>query len=172
MGTINLLNLKNLIIETGGLNASVLADLVKSDLSELEHLEIWLGTSDYGCTITESDLKPILHGDFPKLKYLGLKNYHLQSELAQQLQGVPILNNIETLDLSMGILKDDGAEALYNNEALLNLKHINCRRHYISAEWQSKLKEKFAAQRIDLSYAEKPYVYDDGEVYHYVEIGE
>jgi len=171
LGTINLPNLKNLIIETGGLDKTVLADIIKSDLSKLEHLEIWLGTYEYGCSITEGDLKPLLHGNFPKLKYLGLKNYHLQSELAQQLQGAPILNNIEILDLSMGILKDDGAEALYNNAALLNLKHINCRRHYISTEWQRKLKEKFTSQKIDLSYAQKPDKYKD-EVYYYVEIGE
>ena len=172
LGTINLPNLKNLIIETGGLDAKVLEDIAKSKLTTLEYLEIWLGTEDYGGTVKESDLKPILEGDFPNLKYLGLKNYDFQSELAKQLQGAAILNAIDILDLSMGILKDDGAEALYKNEALLNLKHINCRRHYISSEWQSKLKEKFAAQNINLSDAEDAYEYDEEEAYYYVEIGE
>jgi len=66
---------------------------------------------------------------------------------------------------------NDGAEALYNNEALLNLKHINCSWHYISTEWQGKLKEKFAAQKIDLRGEEEPHVVND-EVCYYVEIGE
>ena len=171
LGKINLPNLKNLIIETGGLNSDVLLDIANSDLPCLEHLELWLGTDDYGCTIDIEDLKRILNGDYPNLKYLGLKNYHQQNELAQNLKGTAVLKKIETLDLSMGTLTKVGAEALYNNEELLNLKHINCRYHYISHEWQKKLKEKFAAQNINLDDMEE--ADEDGEdTYYYVEIGE
>ena len=119
LGNIQLPKLKHLIIETGGLNASVIHDIAKSDLKNLEHLEIWLGTDDYGCNIKIEDLQPILNSSYPKLKYLGLKNYYLQDELAKHLKGASILKNIEVLDLSMGVLKDEGAEALYNNDDLL-----------------------------------------------------
>ncbi len=171
LGKIDLPNLKNLIIETGGLNDDVLSDIVTSNLAHLEHLEIWLGTDDYGCTITIEDLKPLLNGNYPKLKYLGLKNYHQQDALADALQGASILATIETLDLSMGTLTDKGAEALFNNEALLNLKHLNCRRHFITDKWQEQLTKKFAGQNINLVDAEQADEYDD-EVYYYVEIGE
>ena len=171
LGKINLPNLKNLIIETGGMRSEILFDIANSELTGLEHLELWLGIDDYGCTIEVEDLKRILNGDYPKLKYLGLKNYYKQDELAQNLKGTAVLKNIETLDLSMGILKDTGAEAMYNNEELLNLKYINCRHHYISEEWQAKLKAKFAAQNINLKEANKADVYGD-DVYYYVAIGE
>jgi len=121
--------------------------------------------------VTIKDLKPILNGNYPKLKYLGLKNYDDEDLIAKELQNAGILKTIEILDLSMGILKDEGAEALYNNDALLNLKHINCRHHYMSNEWQAKLKTKFAAQNINLADQENAYKYDD-EASYYVEIGE
>jgi len=171
LGKIDLPNLKNLIIETGGLSDGVVSDIAASNLENLEHLELWLGTENYGCTIKIEDLMPLLNGKYPKLKYLGLKNYYQQDALAGALQGASILETIETLDLSMGTLTDKGAEALYNNDALLNLKHINCRHHYITDKWEQQLKEKFAAQNINLRDGEEADEYDD-EVYYYVEIGE
>jgi len=171
LGKINLPNLKNLIIESGGLPVEVVKDIVASNLNELEHLEIWLGTEGYGGTVSIEDIKPILNGNYPKLKYLGLKNYDDEDLIAKELQGASILKNLETLDLSMGVLKNKGAEALYNNDALLNLKHINCRHHFISDEWQAKLKTKFAAQNINLADQEDADE-DDDEAYYYVEIGE
>lgn len=171
LGEINLPNLKNLIIESGGLDKEIISDIVKSNLENLEHLEIWLGTENYGCTIKAEDLLPILNGNYPNLKYLGLKNYHQQDDLAEALQGASILATIEILDLSMGTLTDKGAAALHNNEALLNLKYLNCRHHFISDEWEKQLEEKFVAQNINLTDGEDPYQYDE-EAYYYVEIGE
>jgi len=150
LGQINLPNLKNLIIETGGLNADVINDIYNSNLPNLKHLELWLGAYYYGCTVEVEQLQAILDGKFSDLKYLGLKNYEKQDELIQKLQGASILNDLDTLDVSMGILTDKGAEALYNNNALLRLQHINCRYHYISDEWKKKLKTKFAKQNINL----------------------
>jgi len=171
LGKIDLPNLKNLIVETGGLDKSVISDIINSNLINLEHLEIWLGTDEYGCTIETDELMPILNGTYPILRYLGLKNYHEQNDLAKKLKGASILKTIDTLDISMGVLHDEGAEALFNNEDLLNLKHINCRSHFFSAAWQEKLKVKFSGQNINLEDGRDAYDYDD-EAYYYVEIGE
>jgi len=168
LGKIDLPKLKNLVVESGGINASVIRDICDSDLPNLEYLDLWLGTDDYGCTVEVRDLTPILFGKFPKLKYLGLKNYHKQDELAKALKSAPVLKYIDILDLSMSILKDEGAEALYYNDDLLRLQHINCRHHFISDEWIAKLKTKFAAQNINLDDQEDS---EDGEWY-FVEIGE
>jgi len=170
LGVINLPKLKNLVIETGGLNKEVIEGICKSNLPSLEHLEIWLGTEDYGCNIKIADLKPILQGKFPNLKYLGLKNYHLMDDLAVALKDAPIISTLKTLDISMGILKDTGAKALYENDDLLKLDHLNCRYHFISEEWISKLKSKFSNQNINLDDNEKQYEGD--EEWFYVEIGE
>jgi len=170
LGKINLPNLRHLVIETGGLRSDIIFDIAKSNLTNLEHLEIWLGTDEYGCTVDVEDLKRILNGDYPKLRYLGLKNFHQADELAQILKGTAALKKIEILDLSMGTLTDKGAEALLNTDELITLKHINCRFHFISDEWQAKLKNKYAAQNINLTDANRADEY--GEVYYYVQIGE
>jgi predicted DNA-binding WGR domain protein len=168
LGKINLPNLKNLIIETGGLGHDVIEDIVNSNLEGLEHLEIWLGTDEYGCDITSKHLKSILNKQYPNLKYLGLKNYYLVDEVAQNIGNAPIVKNIEVLDLSMGTMTDKGAEALCNQDALLELKHLNCRHHFVSSDWQKKLQQKFASQNIDVSDEQDS---EDGE-YFFVEIGE
>ncbi|MCI5058715.1 MAG: STM4015 family protein [Flavobacteriales bacterium] len=168
LGQINLPNLKNLIIETGGLGNSVLSDIVNSNLQGLEHLEIWLGTEDYGCTIEPKHLSDILKKTYPNLKYLGLKNYHLMDALAEQVGDASIIKNIEVLDLSMGAMTDKGAEALMKHDALLELKHLNCRHHFVSKDWQSKLKTKFSAQNINLADEQD----SEGGEWYFVEIGE
>lgn len=167
LGELKLPNLKNLVIESGGIHKQVMIDICSSDLPNLEYLEIWLGTEDYGCSVEIEHLLPILNGKFPNLKFLGLKNYYKADELAVALKDAPILNSIKTLDISMGVTKDAGAKALYENDALLKLDHINCRHHFISTEWMNKLKTKFANQNINLSDQEAA---DDD--WYYVEIGE
>jgi len=91
--------------------------------------------------------------------------------LAKALQGAPVLNNLEILDLSMGTMNDEGAEALLINDILLKLKYINCRHHYISEEMQQKLKDKFGYQKINLEDKEEADEWD-GKTHYYVEIGE
>lgn len=168
LGKIELPNLKHMVIETGGLPGQVIDDLNKSDLPNLEYLELWLGTDEYGSTVEVSQLKPILNCKFPKLRYLGLKNYYLANDMAMALEDAPTLEGISVLDISMGTMTDVGAKELYENEALLGLKHINCRHHFISNEWMDKLAEKFAEQNINLEDQELI----EGEDYYYVEIGE
>ena len=112
-----------------------------------------------------------MNGDYPHLKFLGLKNYDEQDDLAIKLTGAKVLNGLHTLDISMGTLKDSGAEALFNNNDLVHLEYINCRHHYISDEWMNKLQWKFSADKINLEDQEDADEYDD-ETYYYVEIGE
>jgi hypothetical protein len=168
-GGFSLPNLKRLVIETGGLDKSVIESLVSasSSLTNLAHLEIWLGEENYGATVSVDNLKVLLEKPFPNLKYLGLKNSDMQNEVVGLMKNHPILNQLETLDLSMGTLTNDGAKALLENESLLKLKYLNCRHHFIEDEWVAKLKIKFASQNINLNDQEN--VEDD---WLYVEVGE
>ena len=54
--------LRALAIETGGLDVSVIRSICTGKLPELEHLELWLGTDDYGGTSSVKDLQQILSG--------------------------------------------------------------------------------------------------------------
>jgi hypothetical protein len=48
VGSIRHERLKSLIIESGGLPAQVVRDVAAATLPALEHLELWLGTEEYG----------------------------------------------------------------------------------------------------------------------------
>ncbi len=78
--------LKKLVVETGGLAKSTFTEIINGDMPELEHLEIWLGTDNYGATTNIHATRPLLSGaKFPKLKYLGLRNSDLSDDIALAL---------------------------------------------------------------------------------------
>ncbi|BFH11652.1 hypothetical protein J6TS7_07520 [Paenibacillus dendritiformis] len=105
--------LKELVIICGGLPAEVLADIRNAKLPELRKLELYLGVDEYGFSGSLDDVLSVAKpGLFPKLTYLGLKDSEIQDEIAQALADAPILDQLETLDLSYGTLSDAGAEAL------------------------------------------------------------
>ena len=134
--------LRTLIVQAGGLPADVVRGLGRADLPMLEHLELWLGSDSYGGDATVEDLAPLLSGrPFPKLKYLGLKNSEIQDDVAAAVVTSPLLSRLDVLDLSMGTLGDEGAQALLDNVAALKkLKLLDIHYHYVSDELVEKLK--------------------------------
>ena len=72
LGQMNLPRLKSLRIESGGLSSEVVRNVGEAELPELESLVLWLGTADYGGTVTTADLERFYEcPGKPKLKYLG-----------------------------------------------------------------------------------------------------
>lgn len=133
--------LEELIIITGGLSKAVLADIAASRLPNLRKLELYLGVDNYGFDGGLEDLLPLIEpGKFPKLTYLGLKNSEIQDEIAAALADAPILDQLDTLDMSLGTLSDEGAEAILASERVKGLKHINLSYHYMSDEMMDRLK--------------------------------
>lgn len=159
-------NLRALAMETGGMDASVVQSLGKAQFPNLEYLELWLGTEDYGGNVSVEDLQPILSGKlFPKLKYLGLRNSDQADAMAQAAVEAPLLQQLETLDLSLGTLSDEGAEALLRLKA--PLKRLNLHHNYISAELIRQLKD------LPLSLdATNPSSMEADDEYRYVAVGE
>ncbi len=132
--------LRGLALEAGGLDVSVIRSVCQADFPELEYLELWLGTSDYGATATVADLQPLLSGRlFPKLKYLGLRNSELADELAGVLVNSPVVERLETLDLSLGVLTDEGGRSLLKLSSP-TLKKLNLHYNYFSPELSRQLK--------------------------------
>lgn len=139
-GELNMPELRSLTIVTGGLKSEVVRQILSGHLPKLEHLELYLGESSYGSTVGIEDFAPLLSGRlFPKLKYLGIKNSPFQDEIAQVLATSPILERIETLDLSDGILTDAGAQALLDSPLILQLKNLDIIHHWMSDEMVAKL---------------------------------
>jgi len=142
--------LKSLTVESGGLPTSVLLEIESCDFPALEHIEVWLGTDQYGGDATVENLRTFLDGEkYPKLKYLGLRDSEIADKIAEALNGASVISQIETLDLSMGTLSDDGAESFLANPALRQLKNIDLHYHYLSDKMIAKVKA--ALPQADLS---------------------
>lgn len=135
-------NLRELVLQSGGLPKKVIDEVFQADLPNLEHLELWLGDEGYGGDSNVDDLKPLLTGSiFPKLKYLGLKNSEYSDDIAKAVAEAPILDRLETLDLSEGTLGDEGAEALCKSEKIGKLKKLDLHHHYMSDEMMNQISQ-------------------------------
>lgn len=146
MENIRLPQLEKLVMVSGGLPGSVMQQIAIADLPRLRHLELWLGTEDYGCSIKPEHLDQLLDAlhRFPELKYLALCNYEQANQLAQQLAARPPLPaSITTLDLSKGTLADHGARALLTLADRLNqLDLLDLHHHYLSNKMMATLSEQ------------------------------
>jgi hypothetical protein len=158
--------LTKLVIETGGMPKEVLHGVAGSTFPELSHLELWLGTDEYGFDGTIEDVLPFLDPAlFPKLKHLTIGNSHLQNEVAAAVADSPILGQLETLDLSLGVMDDEGALALLNSPGIRNLMKLNLHRNYLSPA----MAERFLGLGIEVDVGGQEKLDDYGP---YVAVGE
>jgi hypothetical protein len=166
LGTLRHRELRRLVVESGGLDASVVRQVASADLPRLEHLELWLGDSGYGANWTLADLGPLLSGErLPSLKTLALRDSEQADEVAKAVATSPLLKRIEVLDLSLGVLGDEGAEALLASPAVKSLKRLDLHHHFLTAPTMRKLQA--LGIPVDVSEGESP----DGE-YRYVAVSE
>ena len=161
-------NLRGLAMETGGMDVSVIRSIGMSNFPNLEYLELWLGTDEYGANHSIVDLQPILSGRlFPKLKYLGLRNAQIGDDIAGVVVNSPLIQQIETLDLSLGVLTDEGAKALLKLPPSPTLKNLNLHYNYISDDLIQQL------EQLPLSVdASKPDNMEEDDEWRFVAVGE
>jgi len=170
LGRVRHERLRELIIQSGGLPPQAIHDVLASDLPALEHLELWLGEPNYGGSATAEDLAPLLGGEqFPKLKYLGLKDSVIADELAGVLANSPILERLDVLDISMGTLGDEGARALLASSQISKLKKLDVHHHFISDELVAKLQS--LGIDVDASDKQKPSEWR-GEQHRFIAVSE
>ena len=168
-GTFRHERLKSLVVESGGLDASVVRDITSSELPSLEHLELWLGDSNYGATAEIVDLAPIFTGRlFPKLSYLGLRDSELSDAIAVAVAHSPVIEQLRVLDLSLGTLSDSGAASFLSSPAA-RLELLDIHHHYCSDEMIEKLKA--AGIKVDAGDPQEP-DRDGDEFYRYVAVSE
>lgn len=160
--------LQSLTVQTGGLPKAVVEQILTAPLPSLTHLELWLGDPNYGADTEPKDFIALMQGKlFPNLKYLGLKNSVITDPLALAFAEAPLISRLDTLDLSMGTLGDDGARALANSRCIANLKHLNISHHYCTDEVVQLLMSKIPS--LDASEQEDPGAPEDDR---YVSVSE
>jgi hypothetical protein len=162
--------LKSLTIEAGGLPQRTVREALAINAPNLEHLEIWIGSANYGADSTPADFSELLAGRlFPRLRTLGLRDCEYADELARAVAEAPVLERIETLDLSLGNLSDEGAEALLASPLVRRLKKLDLHHHYLSDAMMQRMKS--LEVEVDLSDQEAEDDYDD-EVFRYIAVSE
>jgi len=163
-------HLKTLIIETGGMDESILQNIIESELPNLEHLELWLGEDDYGWSGSVVQIEKIIAKYGNQVSYLGLKNSQIEDDIAISLaKNSDHWKSVQVLDLSMGNLTDKGAEELLSCPNINSLEYLNLKHHFLSDEMMSKLKN--LKIKVNVDEQEEVDVYD-GEEYRYISVGE
>ncbi len=152
-------HLKSLTFEASNLPRELVRAVGESRLPALEHLELWLGTSEYGADTTVADLQGIFAGThLPALRYLGLRNSEIADAVAVAVGSAAILPRLRVLDLSLGTLGNRGAEALLAIPALAGLEKLDIHHHYVDPALVARLQA--LGIEVDASDAE---VEDDPE---------
>ena len=170
-GDIQGASLKTLIVETGGLAAEVLQQIADAQWPELEHLELWLGDENYGWNGSIKDVQPLLSAEkFPQLKHLSLKNSEIQDDITVQVISSDLMSQLSVLDLSMGLMTDDGAEALLADKSKTEgLDVLDVSENYLSDAMSMKLSD--LAKTVKVQEQKIPDGDEDDE-YRYVSVSE
>lgn len=163
-------SLETLIVEAGGLPRNVVREVASGHLPALNHLELWLGTSEYGGDATIDDVAPILQGDrFPELQYLGLRDSEITDQIAAAVPDAPIVERLKVLDLSKGTLGDEGAGALLGANNLGGLDKLDLHHHYMSDDMMTRLQQRMAELGVEVNLDEQE---EEEEYGRYVAVSE
>ncbi|MDQ3367648.1 MAG: WGR domain-containing protein, partial [Myxococcota bacterium] len=168
LGTLELGKLKHAEFRTGGLSKASAKAIASAACPNLEHLEIWYGTDEYGGDASVKDVLPLLaRTDLPKLTTLGLKNAQFTNELCGALPKAKLLRQLKKLDLSMGILTDEGAGVLAEHkDAFTHLEVLDVSDTYVTKAGVASLKG------MAKSVVAKELRADEDPEYRYVSVGE
>jgi hypothetical protein len=171
-GTIVHDQLRTLIVETGGLARSVIAEIAAAKLPELQHLEIWTGRRGYGADSTIADVRPFFDRVlFPKLKTLAIRNSEYADELPELAAASVVLGQLDVLDFSMGAMSDAGADQLLAlKDRFASLKKLDLSENMLSAKKAAELKSMPCP--IVLDNQREGWVGRDGTVHRYPAVGE
>lgn len=148
--------LESLEIICGGLPSEVIRSIQNAKLPNLKRLLLYIGVEDYGFDGSPDTIKEFLEkAKFPKLSYLGLTDSEIQDEVAKAVLESKFVDQLHTLDLSMGTLTDKGGALLLEKiPTLPNLKKLDLHFHYMTEEMEEKLKA--LSVEVDVAERNKP----------------
>ncbi len=93
--------------------------------------------------------------EFPKLTYLGIVDSEIQDELAKVVLESKFIGQIETLDLSLGTLTDEGGQLLLETiPKWPNIKNLDIHYNYLTDQMAGSLEKLSIA--VDASERNKP----------------
>jgi uncharacterized protein (TIGR02996 family) len=171
LGSIDLPELRAFEVCTGGLSRQNIESIVGARWPRLERLELWFGDRYYGADGQVEDIEPILAGEgIPGVRHLGLRNAEFTDALCARIGGARVLDQLETLDLSKGVMTDEGAAALAGAAARLgHLQRLDVSENYLTPKGERLVKG--LCRKVVTGDQKEPSVWD-GEEHRYVSVGE
>lgn len=156
--------LEELAIICGGLGSDVIRSVQNAKLPNLKKLLLYIGIDDYGFDGNADTVKELLDkADFPKLTYLGIVDSEIQDELAKVVLESKFMGQVETLDLSLGTLTDQGGQLLLDTlPKWPNIRNLDVHYNYLTDEMAQKLEKLSIA--VDASERNQPDEYH-GTIY-------
>jgi hypothetical protein len=129
-----------------------------------------LGDENYGAGGDLKSIRPILEGKgLGKLRHLGLMNAEFTDAICEALPRAKVLGQLETLDLSMGMMSDEGARALAEGKkALEHLERLDVSDNFLTQQGIDLLRGICA----EVVTGEQKEPYDWDEDGRYVSVGE
>lgn len=89
------------------------------------------------------------------------------------MAGAPVVARIERLDLSMGVLTDEGAAALLDGQPLTHLSRLDLSHHYLSEAMSERVRAALVPHGVTVVLDDAQEAEDDGDrVYRYVAVAE
>jgi uncharacterized protein (TIGR02996 family) len=127
---------------TGGLSKAAAKSIAKASWPKIEYLDVYYGDDQYGGDASIADVRPLLdRKDLTALRHLGLMNSMFADELADAIGGANVIRGLRELDLSHGIMTDDGARALAaTRDKLAHLEVLNVSENYLTRDGIKALK--------------------------------
>ena len=123
LGKIDLPELREFTFETGGLGRDCIDAICEAKWPKLRKLHLWFGDDNYGAEGDLDAIKPILNGKgLAQLQHLGLMNCDFITGNIDALAKAKILPKLKSLDLSMGAMGDEDAEAMVRHAGAF--KHL------------------------------------------------
>lgn len=156
--------LEELTIICGGLGSDVIRSVQNAKLPNLKKLLLYIGIDDYGFDGNADTVKELLDkADFPKLSYLGIVDSEIQDELVKAVLESKFMGQVETLDLSLGTLTDQGGQLLLETlPKWTNIKNLDVHYNYLTDEMAEKLEK--LPMTVDASERNQPDEYH-GTIY-------
>jgi hypothetical protein len=160
-------SLRSLTLHAGGLPQAAGASLGQAELPNLEHLEVWFGTINYGGSCSAAEVRGILHNkSLAQVRSLGLANADFADDLAAEVAVAELWPALERLDLSMGTMTDAGAERLLAvAKQLARLAHVDLSRNFLSPAMCDRIRAALPNATVDSQKQAE----DD---WYYVSVGE
>ena len=159
--------LEELVIESGGLDASAVRAIAAGSFPELRKLIVWFGSADYGANTSIEDFRPFFSSKgYDALTDLHLENAEISNELAEELATSQVPPRLEGLSFALGTLTDRGVEALVGAAGRFErLRRLDISENFVSPEGRAMLQAAF--KNVEISDGHQDVAEDYGDHMHY-----